>query len=94
MAGILAARVFAESFRDVVVVDRDALLGVREARRGVPHARHLHGLQARGLLIFEELFPNLTSELSAAGIPTGDLGEVRWYLNARRLQPAKTGCSC
>lgn len=91
MTGILAARVLAESFRDVVVVDRDALLGVREARRGVPHARHLHSLQARGLLIFEELFPNLTSELSAAGIPAGDLGEIRWYLNARRLQPAKTG---
>jgi 2-polyprenyl-6-methoxyphenol hydroxylase-like FAD-dependent oxidoreductase len=91
MAGILAARVLAESFQDVVVVDRDALLGVREARRGAPHARHAHGLHARGHLIFEELFPNLTSELSAAGVPTGDLAEMRWYFNARRLQPAKTG---
>jgi 2-polyprenyl-6-methoxyphenol hydroxylase-like FAD-dependent oxidoreductase len=91
MAGILAARVLAESFQDVVVVDRDALLGVREARRGAPHARHAHGLHARGHLIFEELFPDLTAELSAAGIPTGDLAEMRWYFNARRLQPAKTG---
>lgn len=91
MTGILAARVLAESFQDVVVVDRDALLGVREVRRGVPHARHSHAVLARGHMVFEELFPNLTSELSAAGIPTGDLGEMRWYFNARRLQPAKTG---
>jgi 2-polyprenyl-6-methoxyphenol hydroxylase-like FAD-dependent oxidoreductase len=91
MAGILAARVLAESFQDVVVVDRDAVLGVREARRGAPHARHAHGLHARGHLIFEELFPDLTAELSAAGIPTGDLAEMRWYFNARKLQPAKTG---
>lgn len=91
MAGILAARVLAESFQSVVVVDRDTLLGVREARRGVPHARHSHGLVARGHLIFEELFPDLTSELSAAGIPTGDLAEIRSYFNTRRLKPAKTG---
>jgi 2-polyprenyl-6-methoxyphenol hydroxylase-like FAD-dependent oxidoreductase len=91
MAGILAARVLAESYQDVVVVDRDTLLGVREPRRGAPHARHAHGLHARGHLILEDLFPDLTAELSASGVPTGDLGEMRWYFNGRRLQPAKTG---
>jgi 2-polyprenyl-6-methoxyphenol hydroxylase-like FAD-dependent oxidoreductase len=48
-------------------------------------------LHARGHLIFEELFPGLTEELSQAGVPTGDLGEMRWYFNARRLRPARTG---
>jgi 2-polyprenyl-6-methoxyphenol hydroxylase-like FAD-dependent oxidoreductase len=91
MAGVLAARILAESYREVVVIDRDRVLGVRDARRGAPHTRHAHGLHARGHLIFEELFPGLTAELSAAGVPTGDLGEMRWYFNARRLQPAKTG---
>lgn len=91
IAGVLAARVLAEFYAHVQVIDRDAVLGVREPRRGTPHTRHAHGLHARGQLIMEDLFPNLTEELSASGIPTGDLGEMRWYFNAWRLQPARTG---
>ncbi|WP_033774789.1 FAD-dependent oxidoreductase [Salinispora pacifica] len=91
MAGLLAARVLAEAYERVVVVDRDQVLGVRESRRGTPHTRHAHGLHARGHLIFEELFPGLTDELRAAGVPTGDLGEMRWYFDARELRPAHTG---
>ncbi|HEX6870644.1 MAG TPA: FAD-dependent monooxygenase [Micromonosporaceae bacterium] len=91
IAGVLAARVLSESYRDVLVVDRDHVLGVRESRRGAPHTRHAHGLHARGHLILEELFPNLTEELRAAGVPTGDLGEMRWFFNGRKLQPARTG---
>ncbi len=90
MAGLLAARVLAESYLDVLVVDRDKVLGVRESRRGAPHTVHAHGLHARGQLIIEDLFPGFTGELEAAGIPTGDLGEMRWYFNARRLRPART----
>jgi 2-polyprenyl-6-methoxyphenol hydroxylase-like FAD-dependent oxidoreductase len=91
MAGLLAARVLAETYREVVVVDRDAVLGVRTPRRGAPHTVHAHGLHARGHLILEELFPGFTDELRADGVPTGDLGEMRWYFNARRLRPARTG---
>ncbi|GIF07035.1 FAD-dependent oxidoreductase [Actinoplanes siamensis] len=91
MAGLLAARVLAETYERVVVVDRDRILGIRESRPGAPHTRHAHGLHARGHLIFEELFPGLTDELRTAGVPTGDLGEMRWYFHARRLQPAHTG---
>jgi 2-polyprenyl-6-methoxyphenol hydroxylase-like FAD-dependent oxidoreductase len=39
----------------------------------------------------EELFPGFTTELQQAGVPTGDLAEMRWYFNARRLRPARTG---
>ena len=67
-----------------MLVDRDRVLGVREARRGTPHTRHAHGLHARGHQILEELFPGLTDELRRAGVPTGDLGEMRWYFNARQ----------
>jgi 2-polyprenyl-6-methoxyphenol hydroxylase-like FAD-dependent oxidoreductase len=90
MAGLLAARVLAESYLDVLIVDRDKVLGVRAPRRGAPHTVHAHGLHARGHLIVEDLFPGFTDELTAAGIPTGDLGEMRWYFNARKLQPART----
>ncbi|WP_204000935.1 FAD-dependent oxidoreductase [Micromonospora lutea] len=91
MGGVLAARVLAESYAEVVVVERDRVLGVSTPRRGAPHTVHAHGLHARGHLILEELFPDLTEELRAAGVPTGDLGEMRWFFNGRRIQPAHTG---
>jgi 2-polyprenyl-6-methoxyphenol hydroxylase-like FAD-dependent oxidoreductase len=91
IAGTLAARVLSESFNEVVVVDRDEVLGVDQPRRGAPHTGHAHGLHARGYLNLEELFPNLLEELRGMGVPVGDLGEMRWYFNARLLQPARTG---
>ncbi|WP_433236281.1 FAD-dependent oxidoreductase [Actinomadura nitritigenes] len=91
VAGLLAARVLAEHFDDVVIVDRDRLTGVRGPRRGVPQGRHAHGLLARGHQIIEELFPGFTADLRAAGALTGDLGELRWFFHGRRLRPARTG---
>lgn len=94
MAGLLAARVLSESFGEVVIVDRDKLVGVREARRGVPQGRHVHGLLARGQQILDELFPGFTERVAATGVPTGDLGELRWFFNGKRLAPSTTGCVC
>jgi 2-polyprenyl-6-methoxyphenol hydroxylase-like FAD-dependent oxidoreductase len=92
MAGLLAARVLAESYANVIVVDRDSLTGVRGPRRGVPQGRHAHALLARGQQILAELFPGISAELAAVGVPTGDLaGDLRWYFNGRRLQPARSG---
>ncbi|MDA3647013.1 FAD-binding monooxygenase [Saccharopolyspora indica] len=91
IAGSLTARVLSEFYREVVVVERDAALGVREPRRGTPHTEHAHGLHARGYLILDELFPGLFDELIAAGAPVGDLGEMRWFFNGRELRPARTG---
>ncbi|QNE79664.1 FAD-binding monooxygenase (plasmid) [Streptomyces finlayi] len=91
VAGSLAARVLAEFYHDVVVVDRDTVLGVSTTRKGAPHTRHAHGLHARGHLILEELFPGFTEDMSRKGYPVGDLGEMRWYFNGRRLPYTKTG---
>jgi 2-polyprenyl-6-methoxyphenol hydroxylase-like FAD-dependent oxidoreductase len=91
MAGLLAARVLAETYAEVVVVDRDTLSGVRDVRRGVPQGRHAHSLHGRGQEIIEELFPGLTAELITAGVPTGDLGQMHWYMNGELLLPARTG---
>jgi 2-polyprenyl-6-methoxyphenol hydroxylase-like FAD-dependent oxidoreductase len=92
MAGLLAARVLADRYRSVVVVDRDALIGVTGPRRGVPQGRHAHALLARGQAILEELFPGLLAELTADGALTCDLsGGLRWYFNGRRLQQADCG---
>jgi 2-polyprenyl-6-methoxyphenol hydroxylase-like FAD-dependent oxidoreductase len=92
MAGLLAARVLAESYGSVVLVDRDEVEGVEGPRRGVPQGRHAHALLAKGQQILQELFPGLDAELAASNVPAGDLaGDLRWYFNGQRLAPARSG---
>jgi 2-polyprenyl-6-methoxyphenol hydroxylase-like FAD-dependent oxidoreductase len=67
MGGLLAARVLSESFERVTIVERDELHPDMEERRGVPQGRHVHGLQARGLEIIDDLFPGLVAEAEAEG---------------------------
>lgn len=92
MAGLLAARVLAETYAAVTVVDRDDL-GVPDAeRRGVPQGRHAHVLLARGQEALEELFPGLTDELVASGVPHGEfLVDTRLYFSGHLLRRAPTG---
>lgn len=92
MAGLLAARVLASAFAEVLLVDRDDLIGVSGPRRGVPHGRHAHGLVARGHQILEGHFPGLTEQLIAAGVRPGDFnGDIRWYIDGARLRPSHSG---
>ncbi|GAB4079379.1 2-polyprenyl-6-methoxyphenol hydroxylase-like oxidoreductase [Modestobacter muralis] len=67
MAGLLAARVLADHFPQVTVVERDELPDGADARRGVPHGRQLHVLLARGRQSIEALFPGWGGDLLAAG---------------------------
>ena len=92
MAGLLAAQVLADSYGQVMVLDRDELPKTSMHRRGVPHGRHLHALAARGQQALEELLPGLTVELVAHGAPAGSLlANARLYLSGHRLRPADTG---
>jgi 2-polyprenyl-6-methoxyphenol hydroxylase-like FAD-dependent oxidoreductase len=76
IGGMLAARVFAEFFETVTVVERDQLPDDSTVRRGVPQGRHVHVLLARGAQILDELFPGLLDELAADGAPVWDDGEL------------------
>ena len=67
MAGLLAARVLANYFEQVTLVERDALIDSVQTRKGVPQGRMLHVLLPRGLGIVERLFPGYGHELQAAG---------------------------
>jgi len=92
VAGLLAASVLADSYRSVVVVERDVLPPHPDHRRGVPHGRHVHGFLPSGLRLMEELLPGFTAGAVAQGALLGDiLGNVRWYLNGRLLHQAVTG---
>ncbi|WP_204249099.1 FAD-dependent oxidoreductase [Nocardia arizonensis] len=91
IAGLLTAIVLSERFPRVTVLERDTLDGA-QPRRGVPQARHLHGLMEGGRAIIEELCPGLTEEIVAAGAPTTEvLAGSRWYLSGLRAAPTRTG---
>jgi 2-polyprenyl-6-methoxyphenol hydroxylase-like FAD-dependent oxidoreductase len=74
IAGLLAARVLADHFAGVTLIERDALPATPSARRGAPQARHTHALLVRGRLILEGLFPGLIDELIADGAVLFDSG--------------------
>jgi flavin-dependent dehydrogenase len=93
MAGLLAARALSETFAQVIVVDRDDLAGTGP-RKGVPQGLHAHGILARGRKVFEELFPGLTADLSAAGAAALDLhSEVAWFNGVQRSAQRHRTCS-
>lgn len=72
IAGLLCARVLADRFDRVTIVERDGLPEETLSRKGVPQARHLHSLATRGSEILEDLFPGLDAELADAGCPLLD----------------------
>ena len=83
LAGLLAARVLADHFEEVTLIERDAYPDTSEARRGIPQANHVHGLLARGSEILEELFPGVQEEMIAAGAPVVDIAnEIAWFTPA------------
>ena len=83
LAGLLAARVLAEHFERVTVVERDAYPSGAAVRKGVPQASHVHALMRRGQQVLEGLFPGLLGELLADGAHLVDVaGEVAWLTPA------------
>jgi 2-polyprenyl-6-methoxyphenol hydroxylase-like FAD-dependent oxidoreductase len=76
MSGLLAARVLADFYETVTIVERDALPTGIAQRRGVPQARHVHALWARGSRILDEMFPGFTTEIVAGGCPVNPDGDL------------------
>jgi 2-polyprenyl-6-methoxyphenol hydroxylase-like FAD-dependent oxidoreductase len=87
LAGLLAARVLADAYDRVTVVERDPLPMTAENRKGVPQGRHAHVLLAQGAQILDGLFPGLLDDLAAGGAPViRDLGEFRFSPGGHRLR--------
>ena len=92
MGGLLAARVLADFFRTVTVVERDVLPDDPANRRGVPQGRHAHLLLPRGAQILEELFPGILNGLVADGAPVLDDGELsRFYFSVGGHEMLRSG---
>lgn len=73
IAGLLAARVLADAFEHVTIIERDPLDGGTEPRRGVPQAEHVHVLLSAGQEIMEDLAPGFSDDLVDAGAVVCDL---------------------
>ncbi|WP_395307568.1 FAD-dependent monooxygenase [Mycobacterium sp. AMU20-3851] len=88
IGGLLAARVLADHYRDVTIVERDVLTDLPAARRGVPQGRHGHVLLARSSQVLAELFPGFADELAADGVPSlsgGDMSRIRLSINGHPI---------
>jgi 2-polyprenyl-6-methoxyphenol hydroxylase-like FAD-dependent oxidoreductase len=80
MAGLCAARVLADRFESVVVIDRDDLPRGPEPRRQVPQGRHPHLLLTAGARLLEGWLPGLLDELRASGAVDVDVcADFHWY---------------
>lgn len=81
MAGLLAARVLADHFAQVTLVERDQFPDQPAFRAGVPQGRHLHVLLMRGRQIIETLLPGFTQRLITANAQDQDsIKDMRLYI--------------
>jgi 2-polyprenyl-6-methoxyphenol hydroxylase-like FAD-dependent oxidoreductase len=92
IGGLLAARVLADFYDRVTVVERD-ILPVRPVnRRGVPQGRLIHAALARCTQILDELFPGFVDELKAAGVGSWDDGDLsRLWISVAGHQTVRLG---
>jgi 2-polyprenyl-6-methoxyphenol hydroxylase-like FAD-dependent oxidoreductase len=67
LGGLSAARVLADYFDEVIILDRDELPDDAAPRPGVPQGKHPHRLLGGGLKALENLFPGFGNELMRAG---------------------------
>ena len=92
MGGLVAARMLADHYQCVTILERDVLPLEAAPRKGVPHGRHAHGLLARGREALEDLFPGLTDGLiEAGGVPIDTLADSRWFSHGVYLANGTSG---
>lgn len=92
IGGLLAARILSDFYDVVTVLERDTFPEPGEQRKGVPQARHAHGLLARGREILEELFPGFTGEMVGQGGLVVDMtNDFRWFAKGGFHQSSPSG---
>lgn len=67
VAGLCAARVLADAFAEVVVVERDGIPETPRARDGAPQTSHPHAMLEAGRATIEDLFPGFGERVLAGG---------------------------
>jgi 2-polyprenyl-6-methoxyphenol hydroxylase-like FAD-dependent oxidoreductase len=92
LSGLLAARVLSDHCDRVTVVERDQFPDEAAYRSGVPQARHLHLLLAKGREIFVQFFPTFEADFRELGISSIDIGyDTAVYTAAGWTKRIRTG---
>lgn len=84
IAGMLAARVLADSFKRVIIIETDQLPNHASIRKGVAQSVQPHVLFTKGYRILEELFPGIGTSLSNAGAISIDWAKEFHYFTKGR----------
>jgi len=91
-AGLVVARVLADHFAEVVILERDPVDDDTGVHPHAPQAHHAHAMLAKGGEILERLFPGLRAELHDLGAPVFDYGERISFLQPAGYAPrCRTG---
>ncbi|WP_052443181.1 FAD-dependent oxidoreductase [Streptacidiphilus neutrinimicus] len=91
-AGLVAARVLADRFEEVTVLEQDPVTPETGVHPHAPQGWHAHALLARGAEVLERFFPGLRAELGEHGAPVYDYGErVSFLLPTGYAPRARTG---
>ncbi len=92
IAGLVSARILADYFQQVTLIERDPLPDDSEPRKGVPQGRHGHGLLGKGQQIMTHYFPGLVEDLQKQGGMPLDLAyDAGWYQGGHWRLRVKTG---
>jgi 2-polyprenyl-6-methoxyphenol hydroxylase-like FAD-dependent oxidoreductase len=92
MAGLLAARALSDHFQHVTILERDLLPTTPDHRRGVPQARHTHGLLAGGREQLERMFPGLTQQaIDGGAVPSDIVESCHWFISGGRMAQVHSG---
>ena len=89
VAGLCAARVLADHFDRVTVLDRDVFPTEAAHRKGVPQSRHPHVLLDGGRQRLEGLFPGFVAKMLAGGALELDPGLEMAVLRADGWAPRR-----
>ena len=81
IAGLLAARVLSDYFKEVILIEKDSCIDNGKVRIGTPQANHIHILLVKGKEILQDFFPELEGDLLKKGANKIDfLNDSRYHL--------------
>jgi 2-polyprenyl-6-methoxyphenol hydroxylase-like FAD-dependent oxidoreductase len=75
MAGLMTARVLADHFEQVTVLERDHIEDHPAIHKSIPQGNHLHALLLGGQQVMERLYPGFADRLHAMGAVRVRLGK-------------------
>ncbi len=67
MAGLMTARVLADFFDEVTVLERDQIEDGPANHKSIPQGNHIHALLIGGLQVMSTLYPGFANKLQGLG---------------------------